>query len=100
MKIKQKTELSLVTRRRLIVRRPPNEAPIACARCGAALLGSEQAAVLFGVRQRQIFQLIERGAAHFSETETGAVLICLLSLDAVLNGEDEKIFLNKIKQKD
>ena len=33
------------------------------------------------------FQIIETEAAHFTETETGAVMICMTSLAEVLDGE-------------
>jgi len=41
---------------------------------------AEQAAKLFGVGQRQIFQIIENGDVHFCETETGTTLICIASM--------------------
>ena len=51
------------------------------------MLPVEQAAGLFGIRQRRIFQIIEAEAAHFTELEAGAVMICLTSLAEVLDGE-------------
>lgn len=41
---------------------------------------AEQAAKLFGVGQRQIFQIIETGDVHFCETDTGTTLICIASM--------------------
>jgi hypothetical protein len=51
------------------------------------MLPTEQAANIFGIKQRRIFQIIETEAAHFTEIEAGAVMICLPSLAAVLDGE-------------
>jgi len=41
---------------------------------------------LFIVKMRRFFQMIETKAAHFTEIEAGAVMICLNSLAAVLDG--------------
>jgi hypothetical protein len=42
---------------------------------------------VFSIKQHHIFQIIENEAAHFAETEAGAVMICMTSLAAVLDGE-------------
>jgi len=42
---------------------------------------------VFNIKQRRIFQIIETDAAHFTEIEAGAVMICMTSLAAVLDGE-------------
>ncbi len=39
-----------------------------------------QAAVLLGIKQSQIFQIVEKGVAHSTEAEAGALMICLPSL--------------------
>ena len=49
------------------------------------MLTTGQAAYFFDITQRRIFQIIETEAAHFTETEAGAVMICLNSLAAVLD---------------
>ena len=54
------------------------------------MLTIAQAAVLFCLKQSRIFQIVETGAAHFTETEAGALMICLNSLAAVLEGDSEK----------
>lgn len=83
--------MQVATKRRFTIRQSPNVEPIVCATCGAATLTAEQAAVLFGIKQRAVFQLIETGAAHFAETEIGAVMICLTSLAEILeNRKAEK----------
>lgn len=87
MEIKRKFEMSVATNRRYIIRQAASVKQIACAECGEPMLTAEQAANLFDIKQRRIFQIIEAQAAHFTEIETGAVIICLSSLAAVLDGE-------------
>jgi hypothetical protein len=50
-----------------------------CAKCGSIALLIAQAAIFFGIKQSRIFQIVETGAAHFTELEVGALLICLNS---------------------
>lgn len=52
--------------------------------CGGAILTAEQTVTFFNINQRAIFQLIEKGAAHFAEIEAGVVMICLSSISAIL----------------
>ncbi len=88
MEIKRKFEMSVATNRRYIIRQSKQVGQIACAECGEPMLTVEQAAIFFGITQRRAFQIIETEAAHFAETKTGAVLICLSSLAAVLEGKE------------
>jgi hypothetical protein len=46
------------------------------------MLTAEQTATLLGISRRTVYQFVETGSAHFAETETGAVMICLSSLIA------------------
>ena len=87
MEIKRKFEMLVATNRRYIIRQPASGKQITCAECGEPMLTTEQAAKIFGIKQRRIFQIIETEAAHFTETETGAVLICIKSLAKFLDGE-------------
>lgn len=87
MEIKRNFEKLVVTKRRFIIRQVPSVKQTTCAKCGAPVLAIAQAAVLFGIKQRRIFQIIETGAAHFTEAEAGALMICLNSLAAVLDCE-------------
>lgn len=81
MEIKRTTEIIVETERRVIVRQQPAQTEqVFCPNCGASMLSAEQVAVVFGVSQRRIFQLIETGAADFFETENGVMLICPSSL--------------------
>ena len=75
----------VATKRRFIIRGRQTGELIYCAECGGATLTAEHAAAFFNINQRAIFQLIEKGAAHFAEIETGAVMICLPALAAILD---------------
>lgn len=87
MKIKRKFEMLAVTNRRYIIRQSASGRQTACAECGEPMLTADQAAGLCGIKQRRIFQIIETNAAHFTEIEAGAVMICIPSLTAVLESE-------------
>ncbi len=87
MEIKRKFEMLVATNRRYTIRQSPSVRQIACAECGEPMLTTEQAAGLFDIRQRRIFQIIETEAAHFTEIEAGAVMICLTSLAEILDGK-------------
>lgn len=87
MKIKRRFEMSVDTSRRYIIRPSVSGRQIACAECGEPMTAIEPIAVFFGITQRRIFQIIETGAAHFAETETGAALICISSLRRALQSD-------------
>ena len=80
MEIKRNFEKLVVTKRRFVIHQTPAVKQTICAECGAPVLAIEQAAVLLGIKQSRIFQIIETGAAHFTESESGALMICLKSL--------------------
>lgn len=90
MEFKRKFEMLVATHRRYTVRQSTPDRQIACAECGEPMLTAEQAAGFFGIKQRRIFQIIATEAAHFTETEAGAVMICLSSLAIVLDDEPQK----------
>lgn len=54
------------------------------------MLTAEQIAAMFDTTQRRVFQIIETGAAHFTEIETGAVMICVKSLEIFLEANERK----------
>ncbi len=86
MEIKRSFEMLVATNRRYIIRQSKSVRQIACAECGEPMLTTEQAANIFGIKQRRIFQIIESKAAHFTETEAGTVMICLTSLAEFFDG--------------
>jgi predicted XRE-type DNA-binding protein len=85
MEIKRNFEKLTVTKRRYVISQTRSVKQKACAECGEPMLTIAQAAVLFGIKQSRIFQIVEKGAAHFAEIEAGALMICLTSLSAVLD---------------
>ncbi len=85
MEIKRIFEELVVTKRRFVIRQTPSVKQTACAKCGSPVLTIAQAAVLFRLKQSRIFQIVETGAAHFTEAEAGALMICLNTLAAVLD---------------
>jgi hypothetical protein len=91
MEIKRKFEWQVVTHRRFVIRRSSTEKQIVCVECGEPMLATGQAASMFGITQRRIFQTIENDATHYAETESGAVMICLSSLAKFLDEEREKL---------
>lgn len=90
MEIKRKFEMLVATNRRYVVRQSAPAKQIVCAECGEPMLTTEQAAIFFGIQQRRIFQIIETEAAHFTEIEAGATMICLTSLSAIVSGKMQK----------
>lgn len=87
MEIKRKFEMLVATNRRYVIRQSASAKQIVCAKCGEPMLTAEQAANLFGIKQRRIFHFIETEATHFTEIEAGAVIICITSLAEFLDGE-------------
>lgn len=87
MELKRKFEMLVATNRRYIIRQSASVKQLACAKCGEPMLTTGQAAKLFSIKQRRIFQIIETEAVHFTETEAGVVVICITSLAEVLDGE-------------
>ena len=89
MEIKRTTEISVEKTRRFVIRQPETDPAIACPACGEPMLTAEASAVLFGVKCRRIYRIVETGAAHFHETETGAMFVCPSSLDAAIENIDD-----------
>ncbi|MCY7348443.1 MAG: hypothetical protein LH614_19795 [Pyrinomonadaceae bacterium] len=88
MEIKRNFEMLVAINRRYIIRQSAPGRQIACAECGEPMLTTEQAANTFGIKQRRIFQIIETKAAHFTETEADAVMICITSLKRILGSKE------------
>lgn len=76
MEIKRKIGILIQTRRKFVIRQPPEGERVFCAECSEPMLTAEQTAALLAVSQRRIFQLVELGAGHFTETEAGALFVC------------------------
>ena len=83
--MKYRTEITIHTRRRIVLRSRRTTIPCWCALCEAdsAMLSPNEAAVFFKTTAREIFRLTEAGEIHFRETETGALLVCRRSIEAI-----------------
>ena len=90
MEIKRKFEIMIATKRRYVIHQTPSNIQIACSECGEPMVSAEQTANLLGIKQRRIFQIVETGAAHYTEAEAGAIMICINSLAAVLDCDSLK----------
>ena len=88
MEIKRSVEISVEKTRRFVIRQPETDAIFTCPACNEPMLTAELAAVLFRVKCRRVYQHVEAGAAHFFETEAGAMLVCLPSLNAAVGNID------------
>ena len=87
MEIKRKISMSQKTDRRFIIRSTKNLEQIECAECDSKMLPVEKVAALFEIKQREIFQFIEKGLVHFVETQNSSVMVCLSSVSIVLTQE-------------
>ena len=78
----KKTEIWIETREQIIVRSLPVKFYATCLDCQTetVFLAPEHAAAINNISLREIFRLVEGGAIHFLETETGATLLCFISL--------------------
>lgn len=80
MEIKRTTEIVVETERRFVVHQPEHTEQILCSKCADLMLTAEQAAAVFDISHRAIYQLVENGTAHFAETEAGVLFVCPRSL--------------------
>ncbi|HRI02856.1 MAG TPA: hypothetical protein PLL77_03850 [Pyrinomonadaceae bacterium] len=98
MEIKRKIEIFTATNRRFVVRRNKPAHDIACVSCGTTMVTAEQAAEIFGISQRSVFQFVETGRVHFTElTEGGAAMICITSFaDVFSEPVQERLDINNL----
>ena len=90
MEIKRELEVTVVSNRRYVIRRSRADiAEASCAECGEPMVAVDEAATLLGVNQRRVFQIIESGAVHFTETDDGTAMICIASMAS--GGNDQAI---------
>lgn len=97
MEIKRTTEISVEKTRRFVIRQPETNETMSCPTCGESMLTAEAAAALFGVKCRRVYQIIETGAAHFVETEAGALFVCPPSLDAAIGETGAAPIIGNVK---
>lgn len=88
MEIKRKLKISATTKRRIFFADSTAREPIICSKCGSVQSTVREAALFLGIKQRRIFQLIELNEVHYSETETGEVMICPSTVKMFQEGEN------------
>lgn len=87
MEVLRKVEMFVATSRRYVVRQSPSGRKVDCMLCGEVMVTAEQAAVMLGVNQRRLFQIIEAGGLHYAETASAAMMICLTSFAGFLDSD-------------
>ena len=89
MEIKRTTEIVVETERRFVVHQTEHTEQIVCPVCAELMLTAEQAAGVFDISHRAVFQLVERGMVHFAETQAGVLFVCPSSVAAVCSVKKE-----------
>lgn len=79
---KSRTEITVETDRRFVIRHRRKTPEAWCAQCAspARMVSPEEAADVGGWRLRAVYRWIETGAVHFTEHSNGFLLVCLNSL--------------------
>lgn len=82
MNAKRITEITIEATESVTIRRAAGSVRMVCSACDPAgeMVTLDQACTLSRIGARALFRLIEAGALHFQETESGSVFICLHSL--------------------
>jgi hypothetical protein len=75
----KKTVITVETFQRTVARLRRKSKIIWCARCAAQveMLAPNEAAAVLQITAREIFRLTETGEIHYSETDAGALFVCL-----------------------
>lgn len=97
MEIKRTTEIVVEKTRRFVIRQRETDDTLLCSACGEPMLAAEICAVLFRVKCRLIYQLVEANAAHFTETETGAMFVCPQSIEAAIGNQADEPTAENVK---
>jgi len=84
MEIKRTTEIFVETQRRFVIRQPETSEQVVCSECAEPMITAEAFAAFVNVSSRAVYRAIENSAAHFTETETGVLLVCLNQLAEIL----------------
>lgn len=89
MEIKRTTEIVVETERRFVIHQTAHTEQIACPDCSELMVTAEQAAGVFDISHRAVFQLVEHGMVHFAETQAGVLFVCPQSLSAICSIKKE-----------
>jgi hypothetical protein len=87
-RIKRRVELTVSRHESLTTVRRPDPVQVWCPRCGAEvqMVTMDEAAALFGVPRATASDWWESGKLHYTNGPTGAISICLRSLEAMAFG--------------
>jgi hypothetical protein len=80
--LKRTTRITVETRRVVVLSDGGGSTLQRCPTCDheVRMLTPEHASAFANVRTRLVYQWVERGMVHFSETQDGSLLICVNSL--------------------
>ncbi len=75
-------QIIIETNRRLTVKRRGKISENWCQQCNqpVAWVTPEEVVILTGISSRAVYQMVESGKAHFTETDDGFLMVCLSSL--------------------
>jgi hypothetical protein len=90
MGLKKRTEITVKVRQTLVVRSSRGRVAAWCTECArqSQMLTPDEVAAISRTGTRWIYSQVEEGKLHFTETEDGLLLICLASLQAVMEEKD------------
>lgn len=86
--MKKRTEISIRTRRKIVVDAPR----LHCPACGAEvpIVSPENAAEMMAASEADVHQLLTRGQLHAVDESPGVPLICANSVSAVSTEDENK----------
>lgn len=85
-------EILIEKRRRVVIRRRGQVLEEWCIQCARVVnwLTPEEAVILTGISSRLIYQMVEAGQIHFTESSAGLLMVCLPSLVSDIAGGQSK----------
>ena len=83
MRKRKRTEIVVERDQILFIRRLDNRIAQWCAQCSdpAQMVSVDEAAAIVGLTARAMYQKVEMGQVHFTETRDGLLLVCLNSIN-------------------
>lgn len=89
--MRRRTEITIETSRRVVVRQFQAAVRVWCGDCTAEVMmvSANEAAALAGVSSRTIYRWIEDGEIHFVEDSGGLIRVCANSIGNANRNRDE-----------
>jgi hypothetical protein len=90
---KRRTDITIETRRVLLISRPRGSLTAWCSQCAAvvSVITPDEAAILILVSSRTIYRWVESDLLHFIETPEGSLSICFNSISHSGEAVDRQI---------